>query len=64
MTSTPRPSQETIRNIASEKAVAVAGAAREIAFSTPSLPAQHGARVVLVDLRDNRLWVMFPVLLR
>ncbi|CAG7920224.1 unnamed protein product [Penicillium olsonii] len=55
MTSIPRPSQETVHNLVNDKVAIVTGAARGIGFSTASLLAQHGARVVLVDLREDEL---------
>ncbi|KAK9857882.1 hypothetical protein MYU51_020227 [Penicillium brevicompactum] len=55
MTSIPRPSQETVHRLMRDQVALVTGAARGIGFSTAFLLAQHGARVVLVDVREEEL---------
>ncbi|KAJ5108145.1 hypothetical protein N7456_004820 [Penicillium angulare] len=55
MTSTPRPDEKTVQNLVGGKVAIVTGAARGIGFATASLLAQHGARVVLVDLHEADL---------
>jgi NAD(P)-dependent dehydrogenase (short-subunit alcohol dehydrogenase family) len=55
MTSIPRPSQETVHSLVNNKVAIVTGAARGIGFSTALLLAQNGARVVLVDVREDDL---------
>lgn len=55
MASTSRPSSETVRSIVEGKVAIVTGAARGIGFATASLLAQHGTRVVLVDLNEEDL---------
>jgi NAD(P)-dependent dehydrogenase (short-subunit alcohol dehydrogenase family) len=55
MTSIPRPSQEEVHNLVNNKVAIITGAARGIGFATASLLAQNGARVVLVDLREDDL---------
>ncbi|KAJ5102527.1 hypothetical protein N7532_003056 [Penicillium argentinense] len=55
MTSTSRPSRETVQGVVGGKVAIITGAARGIGFSTASLLAQHGARVVLVDLNESDL---------
>ncbi|KAF9891867.1 hypothetical protein FE257_003352 [Aspergillus nanangensis] len=55
MTTTARPSPEALKTVVSDKIVIVTGAARGIGFGTASLFAQHGARVILVDLQEDAL---------
>ncbi|KAJ5777602.1 hypothetical protein N7520_000848 [Penicillium odoratum] len=55
MTSIPRPDSTTVQSMMGGRIAIVTGAARGIGFSTASLLAQSGARVVLVDLRENDL---------
>lgn len=55
MTSTPRASPDTVHDAMHNRIAIVTGAARGIGFSTASLLAQHGARVVLVDLHEDQL---------
>jgi NAD(P)-dependent dehydrogenase (short-subunit alcohol dehydrogenase family) len=55
MTSIPRPSEEKVHDLVNNKVAIITGAARGIGFATSSLLAQHGARVVLVDLREDDL---------
>jgi len=55
MTSIPRPKPETISGLVQDHVALVTGAARGIGFATASLLAQHGARVVLVDLHEEDL---------
>lgn len=52
MNSTPRPSPDTICDAVANRVAIVTGAARGIGFSTALLLAQHGARVILVDLHE------------
>lgn len=55
MTTIPRPSSETISSLLENRVAIVTGAARGIGFAIASLLAQHGARVVLVDLHEDTL---------
>ncbi|KAG2417643.1 hypothetical protein HFD88_008862 [Aspergillus terreus] len=55
MTTITRPSAETLASTASNKLAIVTGAARGIGYATASLLAQHGTRVVLVDLHEDAL---------
>ncbi|KAJ5826409.1 hypothetical protein N7474_003547 [Penicillium riverlandense] len=55
MSATPRPSQDTLRKAINNQVAIITGAARGIGFATASLLAQNGARVVLVDLREEDL---------
>jgi NAD(P)-dependent dehydrogenase (short-subunit alcohol dehydrogenase family) len=55
MTTIPRPSSDVVTNLLKGSVAIVTGAARGIGFSTAALLAQHGARVVLVDLHEDAL---------
>lgn len=55
MTSVPRPDTKAVKDIVDSRVAIVTGAARGIGFATASLLAQNGARVVLVDLREDDL---------
>ncbi|KAJ6008248.1 hypothetical protein N7540_012224 [Penicillium herquei] len=55
MTSIPRPSEKSVRDLVGSHVAIVTGAAQGIGFATASLLAKHGARVVLVDLRETDL---------
>ncbi|KAJ5659949.1 hypothetical protein N7507_006400 [Penicillium longicatenatum] len=55
MTSVPRPDMKTVKDAVASRVAIVTGAARGIGFATASLLAQNGARVVLVDLREDDL---------
>ncbi|KAF7585496.1 hypothetical protein BBP40_010807 [Aspergillus hancockii] len=55
MTTVPRPSSHSLSERVANKVAIVTGAARGIGFATASLLAQHGARVVLVDLQEDAL---------
>ncbi|KAJ5613343.1 hypothetical protein N7510_006537 [Penicillium lagena] len=55
MSTTPRPSHNTLRKAVNNQVAIITGAARGIGFATASLLAQNGARVVLVDLREEDL---------
>ncbi|KAJ5742428.1 uncharacterized protein N7511_011447 [Penicillium nucicola] len=55
MTSIPRPSIDVVQSVVRNQVAIVTGAARGIGFATSSLLAEHGARVVLVDLREDDL---------
>lgn len=55
MTSVPRPDTKTVQHVVDSRVAIVTGAARGIGFATASLLAQNGARVVLVDLREDEL---------
>ncbi|KAJ5668662.1 hypothetical protein N7462_009732 [Penicillium macrosclerotiorum] len=55
MTSISRPTPDSVRHSLSSRTAIVTGAARGIGFATASLLAQHGARVVLVDLHEDDL---------
>ncbi|KAJ5720684.1 uncharacterized protein N7483_008618 [Penicillium malachiteum] len=52
MTSILRPSEKIVRDLVEGHVAIVTGAAQGIGFATASLLAKHGARVVLVDLRE------------
>ncbi|KAJ5588117.1 hypothetical protein N7537_010795 [Penicillium hordei] len=53
MASTPRPNPNAVRSFVKHRVALVTGAARGIGFATAALLAQHGARVVLVDLHEE-----------
>ncbi|KAJ5195462.1 uncharacterized protein N7498_008900 [Penicillium cinerascens] len=55
MASTPRPNPDIVHSLIQDRVALVTGAARGIGFATAALLAQHGARVVLVDLREEDL---------
>jgi NAD(P)-dependent dehydrogenase (short-subunit alcohol dehydrogenase family) len=55
MTSIPRPSIDIVQCIVDNQVAIVTGAARGIGFATASLLAEYGARVILVDLREDDL---------
>lgn len=55
MSTTPRPSQDTLHKTIINQVAIITGAARGIGFATASLLAQNGAQVVLVDLREEDL---------
>jgi NAD(P)-dependent dehydrogenase (short-subunit alcohol dehydrogenase family) len=55
MASTPRPNPDTVHSLVKDRVALVTGAARGIGFATAALLAQHGARVVLVDLHEEDL---------
>ncbi|KAJ5988118.1 hypothetical protein N7481_003328 [Penicillium waksmanii] len=55
MATTSRPTPDTVRSKVEGKVAVVTGAARGIGFATASLLAQHGARVVLIDLNESDL---------
>lgn len=55
MATTSRPTPDTVRSEVEGKVAIVTGAARGIGFATASLLAQHGARVVLIDLNEPDL---------
>ncbi|OQD82949.1 hypothetical protein PENANT_c019G11705 [Penicillium antarcticum] len=55
MTSIPRPSIDIVQGIANNQVAIVTGAARGIGFATASLLAKNGARVILVDVREEDL---------
>ncbi|KAJ5387459.1 hypothetical protein N7509_010000 [Penicillium cosmopolitanum] len=55
MATTIRPTPDTVRSKVEGKVAIVTGAARGIGFATASLLAQHGARVVLIDLNESDL---------
>ncbi|KAL5360474.1 Alpha/Beta hydrolase protein [Aspergillus floccosus] len=55
MTTVARPSGEALTSTVGNKVAIVTGAARGIGYATATLLAQHGSRVVLVDLREDAL---------
>ena len=55
MASTPRPNPDTVHSLVQDRVALVTGAARGIGFATAALLAQHGARVILVDLHEEDL---------
>jgi NAD(P)-dependent dehydrogenase (short-subunit alcohol dehydrogenase family) len=57
MTSIPRLSIEAVQGFVDKQVAMVTGAARGIGFATASLLAENGARVVLVDVREDDLKV-------
>lgn len=55
MASIPRPNPDTVHSLVKDRVALVTGAARGIGFATAALLAQHGGRVVLVDLHEEDL---------
>ncbi|KAJ5083891.1 hypothetical protein NUU61_008470 [Penicillium alfredii] len=55
MASISRPTPDTVHHSVNNHVALITGAARGIGFATASLFAQHGARVVLVDLHEEDL---------
>lgn len=51
----PRPDSSILQNTVKDRVAIVTGAARGIGFTTASLLASHGARVMLVDLSEEAL---------